>query len=399
MKYVVLLCFFSILSCRIGVSQTKTFVIVDSISKTTVPYVNVLLTNSYLGWSANDKGEIAINLSKVTLSDVIELRAIGYQRKSFLFSEIYKEDTLFLLESSTELKEVKIRAKRLKKARLGRKKASKSWGGSGLGKYGEKAGKSKYFKEAKFIPNDIGANGIIDEIRVFVRFGSEYPFEIDILDTDKLTGEPTESLLKQPLEVIGRKDKRWLTVDVKKRNIHIPETGFFVSVNFIVDSANFPPLDYSTYKVYYQEEEVSKIDTFFYRGTVVANNYEKEANWWINNDTVWSNYWQKTIDYRDTCVKCLVNNPAMNNYNFRTSNKTTLAVYANILYSKSVKKYEENILDKEGIVTEKDQVKTLSMNHLFVEENKLVYPQKDVFELFASKVRTTNCPLISGLYV
>ncbi|MGB1041226.1 MAG: hypothetical protein ACPGVD_10160, partial [Flavobacteriales bacterium] len=323
------------------------------------------------------------NFTKIKLSDSIVFSSVGYSSFTVEYAKIHSSNKIFLVPKAERIRAIQIKAEKYKyrkRARLGRKKASRSWGGTGLGKDSN----SRQQKEAKFIPNDIGAEGIIDEIRVFVRFGSKYPFEVDVLGVNELTGAPSSSLLQEPIKVVQKKNKKWTTIKFKKQKINIPKSGFFIAINWNGDSIGLPPLAYYTYNVHYVTEDIHRVDTFFYRGTVIASNFEKEPNWWLYSKSKWRNYWQLRINYRDTCSNCFIDNPSEKNYNQRNSRKQTLAVYANILYSKSAKKYVENILDKEGVVSKDDQKTLLSKTTPYIEKDKLLYPQKDVFQLFES---------------
>lgn len=379
---------FLILATSFVFSQSKTITMIDSKTKMVIPFVNVIVKNQNKGWSGNGKGNVKIYFNSIELSDSLIFSAVGYERKTIEYSKVHTVSQISLTPNSTTLKEVKIKAQRYRRARLGRKKKNKhSNRGSGLSKGKFTTYKSK---EAKYIPNDIGADGIIRELRVYIRFGSEYPIELDVLGVNNINGTPTKSLLKNPIKCVGRKDKKWLTVNVKKYNVHIPENGFFIAVNWDLDSVIYSPQKLHIYHSYYINEPKHRIDTFFYQGTIIGNTFDKEPNWWVNNDSTWRNYWQRSINFRDTCKQCLINYPDLNKHNLRTSNKQTLAIYANILYSKSAKKYEENILDKEGIVSDKDQKKILLKRYEFIEKDKLLYQQKDVFQLFEAIKRALD---------
>lgn len=371
-----------------GFSQVKNITVFDSKTNQVIPFVNVVIKNTNIGWSGNENGVVKLNFTKIYLSDSLIFSAVGYEKITINYALINSISQIKLTTSSVYLNEVKIKAKRYRRARLGRKKSDKySERGNGLTR---KKLANYTAKEAKYIPNDIGADGIIRELRIYIRFGSEYPFEVDVLNVSKIDGSPTHSLLKNPIECIAKKDEKWITINVKEYNIHIPENGFFVAINWNLDSAMNSEEKQHSYKTYYINEKKPRIDTFFYRGTIIGFSYDKEPNWWVNNDSTWRNYWQSTINFQDTCVQCLVKYPDYKKHDFRTINKSTLAIYANILYSKSEKKYEENILDKEGIVSRKDKKEILSKTYQYHEKQNYLYPQRDVFQLFESIKRAVD---------
>lgn len=359
-------------------SQSITITVKDEQTRQPIPFVNALHQNSQKGWSSNVKGIITLNYSDFSSSDSLVFSSVGYKKKTLSIGEITRKNTVFLVTNDIRLKEVNISEQKLKKARLGSKKVSK-----GILFYKHNHLKiNADSREAKFIPNDIGADGIIDEIKIYVQKGSNYPYEVDLLMADELTGFPTESLLSEPLKITSIEDDYWETIELKKHRISIPQSGFFVSINKYVDSAPEAPINYETYQRRYKGEKNTILDTVFYRATVIGPSFDQENTWWITYKGEWKKYWDGLVyyDLMDTMIE------VKRSYNPDEvySHKSTLAIYATIIYSKSKKKYAERSLQNEGIVSERHQKKILKQKYKYVREDLVLYKQNDVFQLFNS---------------
>lgn len=104
-------------------------VVIDKESRNPIPYVSIGIIDTPYGTYSSDKGEFKMDLSKFKDSDSLRFSCIAYSPLSFCvsdFMEMNKQwDTIFLTRKITELNEITISGKRLKKKKLGNKTSHK----------------------------------------------------------------------------------------------------------------------------------------------------------------------------------------------------------------------------------------------------------------------------------
>ena len=61
-------------------SQHKELKIVDSKTNQVIPFVNVVIKNTNIGWSGNENGVVKLNFTKIYLSDSLIFSAVGYEK-------------------------------------------------------------------------------------------------------------------------------------------------------------------------------------------------------------------------------------------------------------------------------------------------------------------------------
>lgn len=105
-------------------------IVSDKESKTSIPYVSIGIINSHVGTYSSDSGLFELTLNEYKDNDSIRFSCIGYFPKTyrlidFLEKFTHDSDTVFLTKKVTELNEVVISGKRLKKKKLGNKTSHK----------------------------------------------------------------------------------------------------------------------------------------------------------------------------------------------------------------------------------------------------------------------------------
>lgn len=355
-------------------SQSVQKFIYDPLEQTTIPYTNIYIKDGNKGWVSDKNGAFVYDEKDIKETDVLVFSALGYQKKTTPYF-LVKDCTLINLEQRhVTLKEVEIKTRRYKKARLGKKRKANDNFHQGI----RNINLSETEPEAIFIPNHIQAEGIIDEIKIFIQKGSIIPFKIQLYDAYLLDGSPKNSLLQEPLIIKEEQDRVWLSVDVSKENISIPKHGFFIAIDWNIDSIYYEKPDTVIREIYYKNEKKPRQDTIISNGIVIGEYFTHDWNRWrYNNDDEWINIWLHNY------INFYSKDP-----NYKRDNKNhryqTFAIYANILYDKSAKKYQEDVLDKNGIADDKLTNKILKKSVGKVKESSYNYHQSTLEELLQS---------------
>lgn len=366
-----------IFSCTTSVlSQTAQKFIFDEQDQTTIPYANIYIKDGNKGWVSDKNGAFIYKESEIKPTDVLVISALGYQQKQTPFF-LVKDCTLIHLKARpVTLKEVEIKARRYKRARLGKKRKANGKSYTGIRNH------VIYERdpEAIFIKNDIGAEGIIDELKIFIKKGSIIPFKIQLYDAHLIDGSPKNKLLEKPLIIKETEDRTWLSIKVIRENISIPKQGFFVAIDWNIDSAYYEKPDTLVREIHYTNVKKTINDTTISQGVVIGEHFTHSWNRWKKGDNKgWYNFWEyRYINYSSK----------IEGYDRNTTRYQTFAIYANILYDKSAIKYQEDVLDNNGIADEKLTKKIIKKKVGRVKEKKYRYPQSTLNELLTSTVTT-----------
>jgi hypothetical protein len=352
-----------------GFSQEKLRkFIFDKEQQTTIPFVNIYIKDGKKGWVSDANGYFEINSQDIKPTDVLVFSAIGYQEKTELFFKIKDSTHISMLPKTFTLNEVKIKTRRYKKGYLGKRKksANNKWND------GLRNRKNSFisYEDAIFIPNHLDAEGIINDIRIYVRNGSETPFKIQLYTNNILKGIPEKPILKQPLLAKETEDRKWLIIPLKYENLSIPKDGFYIGVSWNVDSIYFAPYDTLIRTLNYTEPPLTRIDTIISRGVVLGEAFLYSKNRYSRRD---SRDWEKSY-----------NHPHIQSSEHKNMRYQTLAIYATILYDKASKQNQEDIFDNNGIVPQKLAKKIIKKKHKKVKKNTIKYPQQDITALFKS---------------
>lgn len=367
---------FFLLNITIGNTQeTARKFVLDEKSQTTIPFVNIKLQNGTKGWISDENGAFEVNIDKLNKSDLFIISAMGYQNLMISYNQFMDTSIITMLPKTFTLNEVEVKTRRYKQGYLGekRRKTIKAFD------YGiRKRDLSKPNIDAIFIPNTLGANGIIDNIHLFVYQGSKTPIKIQLYDNDELKGIPTTPLLDEPILIKEEESRKWLNVSIKNENISIPKNGFYISVDWQIDTIYIEKTDTVIKKVNYSDGKTG-FDTIISNGMVLGETFSKSPNRWKKSDSIgWFNPY--TYSYNKNGQFVIEKNHDIK----QSSLYQTLAIYATILYDKADKHYQENVFDKNGIVPNKLTTKIIKKKYKKVKTNSALYPQNDILSLLES---------------
>lgn len=360
---------FFLLNITIGNTQEvlRKFVL-DNETQTTIPFVNIRLQNGTKGWISDENGAFEVSTDKLKKSDLFVLSAMGYQNLMISYNQFMDTSIITMLPKTFTLNEVEVKTRRYKQGYLGekRRKTIKAFD------YGiRKKDLSKPNIDAIFIPNTLGATGIIENIHLFVHQGSKTPIKIQLYDNDELKGIPTTTLLDEPLLIKEEESRKWLNVSIKNENISIPKNGFYIAVDWQVDTIYIEKTDTVIKKVNYSDGETG-FDTIISNGLVLGETFSKNKNRWFKNS---QNEWYNVYRFDGYSIDIMANS----NHTYQT-----LAIYTTILYDNANKHYQENVFDKNGLVPDKLTTKIVKKKYKKAKVNSALYPQNDILSLLKS---------------
>ncbi len=244
----------------------------DSKTKEPIPYVNIWVKDEDNGTTANENGEYI--LGKADAAKTVIFSAVGYGDTSIKVGEL--QDVVYLTEKATALGEVVITPKKNKIKRTVNPMdaidetyfASTCPDSNPLMlaryiPYNEKYSQTPFINTLNFLTHSNVRNSLF-----YVRLYSNKD------------GNPGELLHDEP--ITGKainKQKGVTTVDVSKLNIQIPESGFFVAIEWLIIKRN-------EFRMYIAGSKTGTINyTPTFKNVYVKNNYGR----WIYQKGEWRN--------------------------------------------------------------------------------------------------------------
>lgn len=348
--------------------------ILDNEAQITIPFVNIQLKNGTRGWITDINGVFNIDLNQLKESDIFLLSAMGYQNLMLSYSQFNDSSIITMLPKKFTLNEVEIKTRRYKKGYLGQRRRASN---KSPNNYGISHNVKYNYKEAIYIPNTYGAEGIIEDIHLFVYKGSKSPIKIQLYSNDAIKGIPLNPLLDEPLLIKEEQDRKWLGVSLKNENISIPINGFYIAIDWDIDA------------IYLEKDDTLIIDapntkgnfvvdSIFSRGLILGEAFTQLKNRWrTSTNDKWINTYEM---FEEEIAKKHPENYDPN----REKSRQTLAIYASILYDNDNKHYQKNIFDKNGLVPDKLTTKTIKKKYKKTKVNPALYPQNDILSLLKS---------------
>ena len=214
-------------------------IVLDSITKSPVPYSLIVTNNGNLGTITDGKGEFELNIPDSLKSGYLYISCIGYDTTTVRLkaSSDPTQKTFLITRKSILLPAVNIAGN------TGSKVCSDSWGAKSnhsFGGYPCVAGD----EVAVFIANSKQDSGIISTLKFFIT-DEGFPttrFRAKLYRVNPKNNAPGELMNDQDFILSAKKGNEWAVIDISKYDIPIPKEGFFVSMEWLPDSKN------STYK-------------------------------------------------------------------------------------------------------------------------------------------------------
>ncbi len=194
---------------------------IDSINKKPISDATLSINqNRY--YATNSAGSILINNEQLKPGDTLIFSHIGYTSKIFVFSKPSSLPTILeLVTDNNQLLEVNIVAKKnIKLLNIGNTHTAYFTG------YMTDFN-SKY---ALFVPWDTSYAGVFKTIQLKISDrgkGQRMPLKINIF-TKSISGIPGTALINDDIIVSNPEGKVNLVVDIRKYNLQVPTTGFFI---------------------------------------------------------------------------------------------------------------------------------------------------------------------------
>lgn len=263
-----------------AISQAKG-VVRDSLSKASIPYINIWVENENVGTTSDEEGNF--QLPKISKGKVLVFSGIGFEtRRVSLDSTV---SIVYLMPKSLSLAEVVVLARR------GTRKLV-------VGKYRDRKIKF-YFGTlntplvfAKFFPYSSGyeAKRYMNQIKVATESdidSARFNVRLYAVGSD---GQPSDYLYDQNIIGIAKKGKRSTIIDISDLNIRFPEEGLFVAIEWLIIESNRyeyegtgKPIDKSI-----RDRARNKSNAFSYEPAVGVVPSDTNNNSWILTKGIWS---------------------------------------------------------------------------------------------------------------
>lgn len=220
-----------ILTYNSSISQTISGNIIDSVSKSQIPFVNMVLLKHNIGGYSNEKGYYQLDIQR-KLNDTLKVSSLGYKTKFIPLSNFKDKNIadIFLIESNINLKEVLISSKKIKYSKnikLGLEQKGNIGVSSLAGHQYCTLVKNPYRKNGKL-------KSVI--IKLKKRKNSKYTasLRLHIYEYDEKEKKPKNELLLENVIIKAKNKKYSLIVDLQKYNILFPKKGLCIGVEWIV---------------------------------------------------------------------------------------------------------------------------------------------------------------------
>ena len=211
-------------------------VVIDSLTKEKIPYVNIWVENENEGTTSNENGEFLIeNLDN---QKNLVFSAIGYETKHIDIKTIQK--TIELNPKIYELKEVNISPKQENiETIIGEFSKSEIYQYFGCGKLP--------WIVTRFFPFEeiFNQTPYIKKIRLLTRSEvKDSRFNVRLYSVNE-SGEPGNYIYDENIIGIAKKGKKNTEIDISYLNFRVPEKGFFIAIEWFIIEQNKYHYDYS----------------------------------------------------------------------------------------------------------------------------------------------------------
>lgn len=207
----------------------STGTVIDAKTGKPIPYVNIWVKNETIGTTSTTKGEFS--LPKTNKNSTLVFSAIGYENKEIKVDNL--SEMLQLEPQVTSLQEVFIYKKKgTEEQTVGKFRKSKINFFYGCGTPWIIARFFPYKKEYAKTP-------LLKTIALLTdnRHVKRAKFNIRLYAVGK-DGKPSGYIYYKNIIGIAKKRRRKIKIDLYKLNIHFPENGFFVAVEWLITDEN-----------------------------------------------------------------------------------------------------------------------------------------------------------------
>jgi hypothetical protein len=267
-------------------TKLKEIYVIDSSTKKPIPFVHII-TKSDKNCRITNFNGIFYGDSLINTTDSIIISCIGYNQKTIHPRNLYKNNPINLNPKKYKINEVEIKEKktRYKNKKIGMKKEPGSIFPKSNVNFFCKTGEIL----AYWVQNNNSYQGYISKVNVYIT-DKGYPnsfFRLHVYKCSTHDIKPGKELLQQNILAHGNLGNEWVTINISKYNIQIPENGFFIGIEWLPETKDKIYSD--TLSVGTKYERVIKGN-----GIAIGYKHEKYATskykvWRLyrNMDTVW----------------------------------------------------------------------------------------------------------------
>ena len=245
----------------------KTGIVIDELTNKPIPYVNIHISGTQIGFTTNQNGEFSIDTNQ---ADTAVFSAVGYYIKRFPIELI--PDKIYLSQKVYEIPEVTILQRDKVYFRVGELK--RQFPGC---RFGNGFGYSKMI--GQFIPYEqkYEQTPFVKSIVFFTySYVRNAKFNVRLFQLNS-NGKPGDVIYDKNIIAIARKGARKTKIDLDSLNIRFPTSGLIVAIEWLNIEEN--KFEYT----YTMQGSKKKL-----KATSVEPSFSVYKN--IENETRWS-YW------------------------------------------------------------------------------------------------------------
>jgi len=274
---------FIIISMNVNCQIKAKGIIIDTISKQTLPYSTLIIDGTNIGTIADSNGcyELVIP-DTISNNRFVLISSLSYEDKDVRISNLLNHTSIELTPKTYEIPEVLLIGKKLNK------KISEF----GICKHSVKtssfaSNKNIAIQIVLFIPNNDSLIGTISEVSFNIakdRGIPNTPFRVRIFNKEDDKENPGSDLLTKSIIVSSSKNGGWTTVNIDSLSIPFPSNGLFVGMEWVNLNENY------SYREQYKNDTTHKFGQ-----CLCISNFIEEHRTWIRDmfHKKWrlANYW------------------------------------------------------------------------------------------------------------
>jgi len=263
------------------IGQIKSTVI-DTITQSTIPFVNIWVKNEYTGTTSNQLGQFELPKTK---NKTIVLSAIGYETKEITSNSV--PNKIYLIPKITELEEILlIQKKGIKEISINKFEKTDLNSSFACGK--------EPWMNAKFFPykDNYKNTPFLKAIKVFTISKIKNAKFIIRLYLKNEKGEIGDYLYNENIFGIAEKGKKFTEIDISNLNIQFPKDGVFVAIEWLIVNEN--EYVYSTKRK--SKNKYIKVSDTLYQPNIATTLKDTSENNWTYTKGQWKKMWKYSGD-------------------------------------------------------------------------------------------------------
>ena len=267
--------------------------VVDAASGKVVPFAIVEIPTRHIGVQATEQGTFVLALPSepLTPADSLQVTSLGYYAQPFAVP-VASPCQLPLRASAVALPEAVVRPSSNEPVMLGATGTSPSLRFRSSGEAAQRGGHqiARFFPATS--PAYLQSVGFYMNNSLVATLGpcnskllNSAPFRVRIYAADGQNGAPGTDLLTSTLLAAAPRKTGWFTVDLRARNIRLPETGFYVAMEWVYTDAQY----LCEFQVTNSSTK-AKSSLIWYGQTLEAATEKKSLNWLYDVGGGWHKY-------------------------------------------------------------------------------------------------------------